>query len=63
VCARKYWGSQTGEVLDQIVNFRVRHEDLQVTVHEFVNFHNCCFITASIAVVRSTKHCDDIAFM
>lgn len=38
-------------------------ENLQVTVHELVDFHDSCFVSASVAIVRRAKNCHNVAFV
>jgi len=53
------WGSSV-EVGWDFVLLWSRVELKEGVLHEFVNLHDGSFIAASVAVVGSRKHCDDV---
>lgn len=60
------WGFRFDGAQDRTANYTTTHVRtvkgyLQVEFHELVDGHNCSLVTAAVAVVRRTKHCDYVA--
>ena len=52
-----------GRIVSYIISVSQLRKDVQGLLQVFIDFHNCCLITASIAVIWSGKYCYDVLIL